>query len=103
MLWKLFQLTLCVGTGCALIYWREHEPLVREPLSNGYVIGLLSIGAAYLGTLAMNGLLKLKDLRPKKSLSESVPRRRTGWISDNALPRNTARQIGSRDRIVDGS
>jgi hypothetical protein len=50
---RLLQLIVFVAAGCGLVWLRDNDPELREPLSNGYLVGLLSIGAAFVFTLAV--------------------------------------------------
>jgi hypothetical protein len=48
---KVFQIVVFVAAGCGLVWLRDNEPGLHEPLSNGYLVGLLSIGAAFVATI----------------------------------------------------
>jgi hypothetical protein len=74
-MWKLYQLAVIVGVGCLLIYWRENDPAAREPLSNGYLLGGIAIGAAYAATVVPAKLLDWYH-GAKQRLSERIPRSR---------------------------
>jgi hypothetical protein len=56
---KFIQVVVFIAAGCFLIWVRDNDPDFREPLSNGYVIGLLSIGAAFAVTVAIIGVTDL--------------------------------------------
>lgn len=69
MLWKLLQLTVFLSVYFTGIYY-EWTP-------NGYVLGLLSVGAAFFATLLLTGALDLwQTLFVKQRNQSSAPRRR---------------------------
>jgi len=51
MLWKLFQLTIMAAVMCGNIYY-EWTP-------NGYLVGLLGLGAAFIATWLLSGFCSL--------------------------------------------
>jgi ABC-type Fe3+ transport system permease subunit len=58
---KTIQVIVFVLTAWFLIYVRDNtpDPLLREPLGNGLLIGLLSAGAAFVVTIVIIGLTEL--------------------------------------------
>jgi hypothetical protein len=90
-MWKLFQLVVFVGTGCALIYWGQHEPdpEVRQSLQNGYLIAALGVAAAWLATMAIWLPMELvrwlrgrkQQARAHQGLDQRILRRGTRRIS----------------------
>ena len=106
-MWKLLQITVGVATGCALIYWQQQDPSLPR---NGYVVAGLSIGAAWLATMAIwlpmelvRWLRRRQQARSHQGLNERVPRRGAGRVGNQILPRDAASEIGPRNRVVDGA
>lgn len=80
-MWRIFQVAVALAVGFALIYWRENDPNVREPLSNGYLLGGIAIGAAFVATFILSKLLDLrhwlKRRQAEQRLHKRIPPHRT--------------------------
>jgi hypothetical protein len=87
---KLLQIVVFLAAGCGLIYLRDTEPGLHEPLSNGYAVAALSAAAAFVATivvLAPGEILtrvrrrygdakRSRFLKSKQGLNERIPRGR---------------------------
>ena len=68
-MWKLFQIAVGLSVAFTGIYY-EWTP-------NGYVLGLLSVGAAFFATLILSWAFKTaRGLFSKQGLNHGLPRRR---------------------------
>jgi hypothetical protein len=56
---KFIQVVVFIASAWFLIWVRDNDPDFREPLSNGYLIALLSAGAAFLVTITIIGMTDL--------------------------------------------
>jgi hypothetical protein len=56
---KFIQVVVFIASAWFLIWVRDNDPDFREPLSNGYLIALLSAGAAFLVTITIIGVMDL--------------------------------------------
>lgn len=99
-MWKMLQITVAVATGLAMIYWREHDPEMRDALGNGYAIAVVCLLAALLATAVFSGIGRLWTwLRPQKSrahkgLRQGVLNGGAGRVGNQILSRDSSREVG---------
>jgi hypothetical protein len=69
---KFLQVVVFIASAWFLIWVRDStpDPQLREPLSNGYLIALLSAGAAFVVTITIIGiselLARIRDARRRR-------------------------------------
>lgn len=85
---KFLQIVVFIASAWFLIWVRDKDPGLKEPLSNGYLIALLSVGAAFVVTIAIIGITNA--LAGIRRIHGNAKRRR--------LILNTEQQVGDRRR-----
>jgi hypothetical protein len=63
--WKAYQLAIFLAAGCALIYWGDHDPRFAPVTQHLFMVGVLALIPAYLGTVALDWWLQKRRAKQR--------------------------------------